>query len=1106
VTMSESCSFIEYINDVRKKSHVGLGVDAKEAENEICGVILGSLDSAKSGKALTREEYIQSVRSYIQKDTVTGGRKRHDIYSVYEGYKNWKQEHNRFDLNDIVLKLINALKDIRLQNNDDRDNTHKRGWIQLFNAMYLDEVQDFSYASIYLICNIAGCQTLHWVFAGDTAQMISPGCSFTFSGLKEVLLAVQPDIERKIKHVNKLAKNYRVTKDVLALSNSVLHVAKKYFRNDIQYLRPEIAMKDVGTRVRICQWKEALNLEKRPRFGPNQALIYSSTSNSDGVALDMNDWLNEHPFIMTSLDAKGLEFDDCVVAFDEEQKAWNINSDRAASLRLLRELYVAITRAKRRVVVLINSPKMRDFFMSLPNCNIEESDAKVALLEFDSTTTRDEWLKRGKQLFDDEQYKMAASCFKAAEHFGYFEWAQGKYEMLQGPKELAKESFRRSARRFFEDSDYKHTLDLLSLVIENPPWNSSDDDMYDVCRQQIPSYFTPEKSVGFALNRNKWAEINTHDLKNASLAHLFRPLRTNPELRQLITTCSQSDLLDIEYSLPLSIGDYYIDRNDYLNAARLYLQQSDYSEQDPNMAEKATNLLIQSMITPSNSKIKSSSLDTIAKCWKQSRGTQASRILAVDSDAALLLQLYENPIQVAKSRRSSDALKKFGRDVITSAFAVSNELEEELHRFSSDQFEAQVDRALSKKFKGNLIEAVQWYLHRNDKAHAEQLAGKNIKYWSKHDLLEIVRHKLNVTGLIQEADNKHCLTDLVKVCLSSEVFNLKRALEISERALSSITKAEANYKDLIEAWDKHKNDSRVNKLLVQEQATSVFLNLFWKPKISSNRLSGRCIELFGLQIVEFAVSRAIDNPTEQFDTLFNFDKEAFEHLRPLVKFKNGDRVTVHGLQKAPTLNGKSGTILRWVQDKGRYEVRIDRRKKSILISPSNIKINGGFNQDTDDSEDENVAFHNDQTRAQSIQNSRVMNTNSSDDDSDQPPALNARDQSTSESSSGSDDSIPSLQERGKRSNSSDSSDDISSSSSVPNLTRKDNSSSDEEDNIPALIGPNNQSSSSSDESVPRRMIRGPRPTGNSAGRGDERARGRGAARGRGGAKGKQRQK
>ena len=113
----------------------------------------------------------------------------------------------------------------------------------------------------------------------------------------------------------------------------------------------------------------------------------------------MNDWLNSHPFIMTSLDSKGLEFDDCVVAFDEEQSAWNISSHKISSLRLIRELYVAVTRAKRRVVLLIKSQQMKDFFLSLEDCNIEESDAKVALLEFDSATTRDEWLRRGRELF-----------------------------------------------------------------------------------------------------------------------------------------------------------------------------------------------------------------------------------------------------------------------------------------------------------------------------------------------------------------------------------------------------------------------------------------------------------------------------------------------------------------------------------------------------------------------------------------------------------------------------------------------------------------------------------------------------------------------------------
>lgn len=153
--------------------------------------------------------------------------------------------------------------------------------------------------------------------------------------------------------------------------------------------------------MRICQWQEALKLEKQPRFGPNQALIYSSTSNSDGVANEMNKWLSSHPFILSSLDSKGLEFDDCVIAFDIERNAWAIDSGKVSSLRLLRELNVAITRARRRVVILCKTPEMKIFFTkTLQGCHIEESDANVALYEFDAATTSDEWLARGIELFD----------------------------------------------------------------------------------------------------------------------------------------------------------------------------------------------------------------------------------------------------------------------------------------------------------------------------------------------------------------------------------------------------------------------------------------------------------------------------------------------------------------------------------------------------------------------------------------------------------------------------------------------------------------------------------------------------------------------------------
>lgn len=89
-----------------------------------------------------------------------------------------------------------------------------------------------------------------------------------------------------------------------------------------------------------------------------------------------------------------------MIAFDAERKAWDINSGNVAVLRLLREIYVGGTRAKRRLVILVKTKQMREFFLSLEGCNIEETDATVAFLEFESDTSRDEWKKKGNEFFE----------------------------------------------------------------------------------------------------------------------------------------------------------------------------------------------------------------------------------------------------------------------------------------------------------------------------------------------------------------------------------------------------------------------------------------------------------------------------------------------------------------------------------------------------------------------------------------------------------------------------------------------------------------------------------------------------------------------------------
>ena len=270
----------------------------------------------------------------------------------------------------------------------------------------------------------------------------------------------------------------------------------------------------------------------------------------------------------------------------------------------------------------------------------------------------------------DEQFKMAANCFKAADSIGYFEWAQGQYEMETGQKEMGKECFRRSALAFFEKGEYAHTLDLLLKVMEQPPWNEEDNHIYDTSRAQLPTHFPRAKAIQFALHRNRLNEITIDDLKDgSSAASLFIPFRQNIDLKNLISaivsSCSDHDLAEVEDSLPLLLADWYFGNKKYFRAAKLYLERINNPEQDFAKAEEATNLMIRSSTSGEN-------FHTIAQYWAMSKGKEASRTMVnTGGDACLLLQVYENPVDVAKRGRSTDAYRKFGADVIRWAFKQS---------------------------------------------------------------------------------------------------------------------------------------------------------------------------------------------------------------------------------------------------------------------------------------------------------------------------------------------------------------------------------------------------------------------------------------------------
>ena len=112
---------------------------ARLVENEIGGVINGSLNAAKKKRPLNEAEYLEEIRSNIPNKNDEGIAKRKVVYGEFVQYGQWKKENARFDLGDIVLELLALGGKIKCQE---------------FVSAYLDEVSTRSGVKFCLV-NVA---------------------------------------------------------------------------------------------------------------------------------------------------------------------------------------------------------------------------------------------------------------------------------------------------------------------------------------------------------------------------------------------------------------------------------------------------------------------------------------------------------------------------------------------------------------------------------------------------------------------------------------------------------------------------------------------------------------------------------------------------------------------------------------------------------------------------------------------------------------------------------------------------------------------------------------------------------------------------------------
>lgn len=100
----DKCRFLGFVQV--RKSVKASQVDPHLVENEVGGVISGSVDAAVQCAPLSLEQYLSTKRSNVENLTEIGRAERNLFYDEYERYVAWKRETGKFDMNDVVLRLL----------------------------------------------------------------------------------------------------------------------------------------------------------------------------------------------------------------------------------------------------------------------------------------------------------------------------------------------------------------------------------------------------------------------------------------------------------------------------------------------------------------------------------------------------------------------------------------------------------------------------------------------------------------------------------------------------------------------------------------------------------------------------------------------------------------------------------------------------------------------------------------------------------------------------------------------------------------------------------------------------------------------------------------
>jgi hypothetical protein len=184
--------------------------------------------STRDHRFLRLLEYLNLPRKQSRIDES----QRRIVHELYQSYEKLKIEGNYCNVMDVVYNLAGRICQVP------RDSKEKLRGLLPVNAMFIDEVQDFTQSELFLLTKLCSDPN-NLMLAGDTAQSIAVGVGFRFTDVRQIFFnafgGAEPDLLR-------LTHNYRSHAGILRLAASVVELLYFFFSDSLDKLPPDFGL------------------------------------------------------------------------------------------------------------------------------------------------------------------------------------------------------------------------------------------------------------------------------------------------------------------------------------------------------------------------------------------------------------------------------------------------------------------------------------------------------------------------------------------------------------------------------------------------------------------------------------------------------------------------------------------------------------------------------------------------------------------------------------------------------------------------------------------------------------------------------------------------